>query len=80
MVRRSLENDPALSWLRSGGQLLLPVKVDITAQGCRLVDSFCWNLFGSMTTFELAGENSHRLIVESAEMSVSTDVSRSQSP
>ena len=53
---RSLEDDPALHWLRSGGELLLPVKVDITAHGCRLVDSFCWNPFGSMTTFELGGK------------------------
>ena len=26
---RSLEDDPALHWLRSGGKLLLPVKMDM---------------------------------------------------
>jgi hypothetical protein len=57
MSFRELEHDSTLEFLYSDGSLLIPVKVDVTAQGCRFVDSFCWNLLGTVTSFEFAGSS-----------------------
>ena len=43
-------------WLYQDKELLIPVKVDITFSGCRLVDSFCWNLLSPLTTLEFASK------------------------
>jgi SNF5 / SMARCB1 / INI1 len=54
-----LEGDSTLGWLYSDRQLLIPLKVDITYSGCRLVDSFCWDCFSTLTPYEFAVKTCH---------------------
>ena len=50
MIAESSLSPPILPALLRGDEILLPLKVDVTIAGARVVDTFCWRLYNSYIT------------------------------
>lgn len=51
-TEQSLPPSQKLPSLLRGDEVLLPMKVDVTISGARVVDTFCWRLFNPYVTPE----------------------------
>lgn len=53
----TLDDRPCLPAILQGDDILVPIKIDLTASGLRYVDTFTWNLFNSaLTPLEFAAK------------------------
>ena len=48
------DNRSQLPSILRGSDILVPIKVDVTNAGARFVDTFCWNINSSLTSYDYA--------------------------